>query len=344
MHLKLQKIIVEEEIAGLSKTKDIISRFKGVPVEYTTSVKRQKSGYKNAELIIAKQRGPFIKKCPGTCGYSCCDYYIINLGIGCSFNCTYCYLNQYMNTPFIAYVNIEDAVDEIKKFCSDKSSKIVRLGSGEFIDSIGFDGITNYNKVLIPKISNIANLLYEIKTKSSQIDHLLELKHNNKVVISWSLNTEKVIAEDELGAANLNDRIKAAKKCQEAGYKIGFHFDPLIYYDNWQTDYKNVVDLIFKNINPENIAWISLGALRFNPKLKKIIMKKFPNSRIIYEELIPGLDGKLRYFIAIRKKMFKTMVRYIGAYSKDTPVYLCMENKSLAREVGAIPSFFSSKQ
>ncbi len=283
--------------------------------------------------IIAK-KSSFIKKCPCTPKYASCNYYVLNLGIGCTFNCTYCFLHHYMNSPFVIYSNTDKIADEVKELCARHPQKTIRLGSGEFVDSLGFDALTGLNKSLIPQISKIKNLLFEVKTKSADVAPLLDLEHNGRVVVSFSVNTPKIIESEEALASKLNERIEAAAKCQAAGYKIGFHFDPLIYHDGWREGYRQVVDDIFKVIEPKNIAWISLGALRFNASLKPIIQKKFPASNIVYAEMVPGLDAKLRYFIAIRKELFKALTSYIRAYSPQVWVYLCMESKELAKEVG----------
>ena len=162
---------------------------------------------------------------------------------------------------------------------------------------------------------------------------MLSLEHRGRVVVSWSVNTVEVARQEESGASSITDRLDAAYKCREAGYKIGFHFDPLIYYPGWEAGYKETVDMIFSKIKPESISWISLGALRFNPELKPVIRRKFPDSKIIYEEMLPALDGKLRYFITIRRQMYRELIKYIRAYSPPAPVYLCMEKNSLAEDV-----------
>jgi len=244
-----------------------------------------------------------------------------------------------MNSPYKVYVNLDDLIKEVEEFAAARPNKLIRLGSGEFIDSIGFEEILSINEILIPTLSKIKNLRLEVKTKSAAVDHLLGLEHHGRVVVSWSVNAFKVAAAEETEAASLEERLEAARRCQAAGYKIGFHFDPLILHRGWERGYREMVDLIFKTIKPDNIAWVSLGALRFNSDLKPLIQRKFPDSRIIYAEMLPGLDGKLRYFITIRQRMFSALLEYIHAYSSDVPVYLCMENNELAREVGAIPAF-----
>lgn len=339
MRLKINKITVEETVRSETLTKKILSNFKGLPVSYVEKAQDRKKGSRGDELLIAKQKSRFIKKCPGTPGYACCDYYVLNVGIGCSVSCTYCYLHHYMNAPFTVYANTGGLVREVEDFCERNENRIIRLGSGEFVDSLEFDELTGLNELLVPAFGNIPNLIFEIKTKRCDIEHLLPLKHNGKTVVSWSVNPQKIADKEEAGAASLEDRLKAAKRCQAAGYKIGFHFDPIIYYAGWFGDYSEVAKRIFDHIDAENIAWISLGALRFNPSIKPIIKENFPQSDIVYGELVPGLDGKLRYFMGIRKKIFSKMVSLIRSHSKNVPVYLCMESKSLAEQTGATPCF-----
>ena len=339
MRFRPQKIIVEKAVVDQPLTGNILTGFKGLPVELVDKVSLDSIGRDPDLLVIAKQKGRFVKKCPGTPIYQCCDYYILNLGIGCSFNCHYCYLHQYMNTPFIVYANLSDLADEVREFAAARPDKFLRLGSGEFIDSVAFDEIANVNEVLIPTFANIDNVLFEVKTKSRNIKHLLDIDHGGKVVVSWSVNSQAMTELEEPEADSLAARLEAATACRNAGYKIGWHFDPLIHYPGWESDYKRTIDLIFDHVEPADIAWISLGALRFKPALKPIIKRKFPASRLLYGELVPGLDGKLRYFRPIRQEMFGRLIEHIRSYSREVPVYLCMENKDIALEVGAIAGF-----
>ncbi len=103
----------------------------------------------------------------------------------------------------------------------------------------------------------------------------------------------------------------------------------MIYYESWERDYYEVVRRIFEKIKPENIDWISLGALRYPPHLDQIIRENHPNSKIVYGELFPGKDGKLRYFKPIRVNMFGKMYRWIKGFAPDVFVYLCMESSEV---------------
>jgi spore photoproduct lyase len=116
---------------------------------------------------------------------------------------------------------------------------------------------------------------------------------------------------------------------------VGFHFDPIIYYRGWDKDYRRLVQRVFDRIEPEGIAWISLGSLRFSRDLKKIIEDRFPQNRILDEELVLGFDRKLRYPEALRVIIYRNMLEWIRKRSQTVPVYLCMESKPLWQAVFA---------
>jgi spore photoproduct lyase len=50
----------------------------------------------------------------------------------------------------------------------------------------------------------------ELKTKSVNIGGLLDLDHRRKTILAWSLNTERVIRDEERGTASLDARLRAA--------------------------------------------------------------------------------------------------------------------------------------
>jgi len=284
-------------------------------------------------LYIAKQKGSFLKPCPGTSGYLCCNYYILNIGFGCFYDCSYCYLQSYLNFPgIILYANIEDFFRQIDISLKKNPRLFYRLGTGEFTDSLAFERIFSYAGELVPFFSN-KRIMLELKTKSDYVENLLNLNHGGSTAISWSLNPPGIIRNEEKGSLSLKKRLKAARACARAGYPIGFHFDPIIIYSGWQEDYQGTIQEIFKYVSKENLCWISLGTLRFSPGLKEIIARRFPKTKIIYEEFITGLDGKMRYFKPKRVEIYRKMLSWIKEFAPEVPVYLCMESRDVWRKV-----------
>ena len=330
-----EKAVVKEEL-----TKNVLKEYKHIPHSTIDSVQELIKSHTDLlegkrVIAIAKQKGKWLERCPGTQKHICCNYLVVNNAVNCPFDCTYCYLQAYINNNVLTlYANLNDLFEALSDFTKKEKRVYYRIGTGEFSDSLALDKATGLSRKLISFFASQNNHLLELKTKSDQVDHLLDLDHAGNTVIGWSVNPQKIIESEEVGAVSLDERLAAAKKCVEAGYPVAFHFDPIIYYKNWEEDYKEVVDLIFKQINPQKIAWISLGALRYPPQLKEIIEARFPHSQITLGQLDVGEDKKMRYFEEIRIEIFKKMFGYIRGHSKEVFVYLCMESQEVWSKVG----------
>jgi len=336
------QIFVERQVVDSSITKNIIDNFKKARVKiidslphYLRSRKRftiRDYNQRHKTIFLIKENYDFLKSCPCTKGCICCGYVILNIGFGCIYECSYCFLQGYTNAPGIVIpTNIEDFLSAAEVFIK-KQNRLVRLGTGEFTDSLALDYLTGFSKILVPFFAKFNNVLFELKTKSSNINNLLGLVHNGRTVVSWSLNPQSLIKSDELGSSDLNSRIASARRCVEDGYLVAFHFDPILYSRDWLIHYSQVIDLLFSTIK-QNIAWISLGTLRFPPILKPIIEQRFPETNILNEELIIGFDKKIRYPQKLRISIYTRMVELIRRYDKEVSLYLCMENPAVWKAV-----------
>ncbi len=332
------KIFVEKRILEHPVTRRILSKLELLaPIVFNDLSKFileshtfQGSNQANKPMVLAYQKSEFLKWCPGTRNYICCGYQILNLMNNCEINCSYCILQGYLNSPFIiVYVNIEDLFAELEEKIVKQSDKIFRIGTGELADSLSTDHLTGYSSQLVSFFADKKNAIIELKTKTILIENFINLHHHGRTVVSWSLNTPQIISTEESSAPTLEERLAAAEKCQQAGYRLAFHFDPMIFYDGWEPEYHRVIIKIFEKIDPKNIIWISLGALRYPSHFDQMIRKNHPASNIVYGELFPGKDGKLRYFKPLRILMFNKMYQWIKELAPDVFVYLCMESSEV---------------
>jgi spore photoproduct lyase len=125
----------------------------------------------------------------------------------------------------------------------------------------------------------------------------------------------------------------AARKCQEKGYPLGFHFDPLIYHEGWERGYQETILRLFKQIDPKRVVWISLGGFRYPPKLKVIAEERFPKTKVFLGELFPGRDAKFRYLKEIRLEMYQKMAGWLKEVDPGLFIYLCMESQEVWERV-----------
>ncbi|NOX32774.1 MAG: DNA photolyase [Deltaproteobacteria bacterium] len=279
-------------------------------------------------LYVTKNKGAVVRQCPGTSFYTCCDYTILHTGTFCTMDCSYCILQAYFHPPVLQYFAGMEMLDQglEKQF---RQNKIFRIGTGEYTDSLIWEKLSLVPEFLVKKFAHQTNCLLELKTKTVNIESLLSLDHNGKTVLAWSLNTPEIISSQEKATASLTARLEAAGRAESKGYKLAFHFDPLVIYPGCEIHYKKVIKQIFDHIHPENIVWISLGTFRFMPKLKQIIEKRFKDSSICYGEFILGLDNKMRYFKPLRISLYKQIISCIKEYAPKLLVYFCMEDEEV---------------
>lgn len=342
------RILVQKDSWEDCVTSEILGRLPGIPTETVQTIdavlpelNRSSDPHASGKrcLILARHRGRFMKDCPGAGAEICCNYFVVNYASNCHMECTYCFLQSYLNNPaLIIFTNIQELMAEVRNNLARTPERLFRVGTGEISDSLALDNVTHYSRLLVPFFGALPNGILELKTKSDQVTNLQGLDHREHTVVSWSMNSRLITGEEELKTAGFEGRLRAARLCQAWGYKIGFHFDPLIYYDGWETDYREAVHEVFQAVDASRVAWVSLGGLRFTPHLREIVKRRFPRSGIPHGEFVPGNHGKLRYFRPIREEMYSKMRAWLRQVAPQVFVYLCMENRAAwERSFEAVP-------
>ena len=301
-----------------------------IPVESQTR-------FNHKALVTAIQKGEFFKPCPGTtAGYLCCGYEILTPLTGCGMYCDYCILQAYFDHRCqVLYENFDDLQEEIDRKLS-KRLGVVRIGTGEFADSLFQEGNLGLCKKIAALLEPYPNVIVEFKSKSANIDSLKDIKNPHKVIIGFSMNTPEMIALHEQDTASLKERLIALRRCEDMGFYIGIHFDPLLWHQGWEAGYRMVVRRIFDTVhNADRIAWWSMGGFRTNPKLKKMLRERNRHFPLFAQgEMILGHDGKYRYVRPMRVAFYKALQEEITAHYPPTPLYLCMESPEVWEESG----------
>jgi DNA repair photolyase len=338
-------VFVENSIRDLEWTKKFLSFFPRSEVREISTFSEgartiskvnpvEKYNRRAENVFLIRNKDAFVKVCPCTKGYKKCGYWILNVGFGCPIDCSYCFLQLYSNAPgLILPANIDEFYDHVKRF-DNKVVRKTRIGTGEFTDSLALDRYTGYSAKLISLFRGMKNLVLELKTKVAEIDNILKEEPHENVVISWSVNDRDIASKYEEGGATMDERIDAAKRAAQKGYKIGFHFDPMLYSQDWEEGYKAIVEEIFSiDVVRENTVWISLGTLRYTPGMKQVAEQRFSNNGLYYDgEFFAGSDGKLRYPRKLRIDMYSKMVNWIRNFDTSCWIYLCMEPEEVWTE------------
>ncbi len=342
MNFVPEAVYIEKSAKGHPFTDRVLEKLPDTPVHLieksaavVEEIRRTRSdvfGAGKKRLILSTFKGARLKKCPGISpGMVCCNYYIINLMKNCIYDCSYCFLQGFLaNNPVLeAFVNVEDFLGELDAAFHAHPDRAFRVGTGELADSLALDDLLPYSDMLVPFFNERDNAILELKTKSARVERLLAQPSAKNVIVSWSLNPGCVIAREEKGTPPLGERLAAAKKCQDRGYRIGLHLDPIILFPGWQDAYAELVRQVFSILSPEKIEWISLGSFRYRSDLKEVIRERHPGTGLFAAEHVASRDGKFRYLRPHRNQAYETLSRLLKQQSDKLTVYLCMESKEL---------------
>ena len=335
-------VFVEHNSKDYSLTQEILSRLSHVPVYEIDNIGQLEKEFKvsrsdvfgegKKNLVLSRFNGSFLKKCPGASpGMVCCNYYVVNLSKNCIYDCSYCFLQDFLNNnPLqVAYVNVEDLFLELEKVFTQFPDRTFRVGTGEITDSLALDALIPYSQLLIPFFNRQKNALLELKTKSDRIENLLDQPDPTNVIVSWSINPQQVIDLEEKGTPSLENRLYAASLCVKKGYRVGFHLDPIILTPGWEKLYRELIEMLFDFIPASQMEWVSLGSFRYQSSLKPIIKSRHPETLLFTGEHLPGKDGKFRYLRPLRNNAYETVRGFLQEKSKELNIYLCMETKEI---------------
>ena len=292
-------------------------------------------------MIIMRRRSPFLMACPaGSAKFACCGYLVLTLASNCPMDCSYCFLQEYVadNPGFQIYANYEDAFTEIERLSASAPTRHFRIGTGELADSLAMDSLTGLSTDLVNFFAARENLTLELKTKTDEIENLLRLDPRGRVLVSWTLSPRRVFEASEHRTASPSQRIDAARRVLDAGYRVAFHLDPMIAYPEAEHDYLELMDELFSTIPPARISFVSMGGLRMTTGLRAAARRRFPKDAMLVGEDVLAEDGRYRAFAPLRIRLYKILADKFKSAGAEIPSYLCMENSSVHERVFGAPA------
>lgn len=220
-------------------------------------------------------------------------------------------------------LNIID--DEIKQKATN-----AYISTGIFADSLIINELFPYFEGLYHLAIKNPNCNFEIRSK---IDNINNIKRNNancnNIIFTWSLTPQFITSNLEKGTSSLEKRLIAAISIIEKGYRLAFHFDPIIYYPNYETDYHELIKYLAQKIPSDKISFITLGTLRFPQPFFEIIKKQYNDHWLFQIEFVPIYKNTYSYLRFIRINLYKSIVYLLRNYlSNDCPIYIMEEDKS----------------
>ena len=330
-----QAIYFEKNICEYELGKELLKKYENIPkfeisnhnnIEEMRTKQNKEFPYMKQNLIIGTRKTH--KFVPN---HKVSDYLVPYTSSGCTAICLYCYLVCNFNkcSYLRLFVNREEMLNRILKV----SNKDFNQNNKESVFEIG----SNSDLVLENTITG--NLVWTINsflsnpnqkgfltfpTKFDMVDTILNLDHKGKIIVRVSVNPEDIINKVEFGTSRLSDRINAINKLSQAGYKVGILIAPVIFLDNWQELYGNLIKTLEDQLSPDvkKNVFFEVIFMTYSYVHIKINEEAFPNAINLYDKnkMTGRGRGKYMYKNELRKEGEKFFKEYLNKHFPNNKI------------------------
>ena len=254
----------------------------------------------------------------------CCNLLTLDAVDNCGYGCSYCSIQSFFSDNQVFF---DPSFAEKLQNLEIDPARTYHIGTGQSSDSLMWGNSHGVLDAQLEFAAKHPNVILEFKTKSANIKHLLDRQLPPNVICTWSLNTQTMVENEELGSAPLQKRLDAASRIADKGTVIGFHFHPMIHYEGWEDEYAALFAQLQQRFDPQQVALVSLGTLTFIKPVLKQIRQRGGNSQILKMPLVEA-EGKLSYPDEIKLQLFTHAYQSFGTDWKESVFfYLCMEHQ-----------------
>ena len=253
---------------------------------------------------------------------------------GCPHGCKYCPGGKVS----VINTNVEEIIErDVRPIAEENLWQKVFMYNSALSDTICFEPEYGMSQLLAEYYATTPDQHYLIHTKSANVDFLLDLDHQGRTIMLWSLSGRTPSRIVEPGSATTEERIEAARKCQQAGYPVRIKFKPITPVKGWRDECREMVELLFSKVQPDNvglcfIAWMSLdelkGCIDFD-----ILDAAYVAEMEAHADAMKGVvTGP--FPPRVRAEVYGFYLNEIRKHDADVPVFLCTESREMWDELG----------
>lgn len=284
-----KRVIFEESALEYEKGRKLLELFQNEKIEIKYSSSGRITGIpgKSSQDMYGEGKNTLVIGVRKTLKFESCKpsaHYQLPLVSGCMGMCEYCYLNTQMGKrPYTKiHVNIEEILEKAKDYIAERTPQTTIFEGAATSDPIPIEPYSGALKSAIEFFGNEENGLFRFVTKFTEVDSLLDLEHNGRTTIRFSINTNKIISSYEHRTPSFEQRLDAAIKTSKSGYPLGFIIAPVFLYENWETEYLSLLEAIRDNIGTN--VMFEVISHRFTKRAKENILSVFPKTSLPMEE------------------------------------------------------------
>lgn len=330
------EVYVEEKIKNHPRVHSILSSIKKEPLlieSYNDIWGRSKKPYlqkrDTLNLFLARKEGQLLKLAPDAYGSAGEPHYYFIHAYNCIYECQYCYLQGYFNSPdIVLFINHEEILQEMERTLKTHDER-VWFHAGEFSDSLALTHLTGELELYHDFCRKNPRATIELRTKSVNIRELQKLEPLPNFIVSFSLSPKDMARRVDLKTPSTDSRLKAMDQLNKLGFSLAVHFDPIVYEDKFRENYEILLKELDSLKLTKSLHYLSLGVVRFTKDVYRETERNYPDSVIHTGPMIKSFDGKVRYHRPMRMWMMNSIKEAAILYGvAPEKIYLCMEDNA----------------
>lgn len=299
--LDIRAIYHEPDIWRFPRAKQIFERFPGaelVPVPSHWNIPGLHGNEGSVDDWIANKRNLLIlgvkKSLNARPNSRSSDFIAPSHSNGCAMACSYCYVPRrkgYAN-PITTFVNIEQITGYLRRHAVKQGvrSEPSQIDPKYWVYDIGENGDCSVDALICDNVRDLVDLFRSLPNAKASFAtkfvnrDLLAYDPQQKTRIRFSLMPHSAARVVDVRTSPISDRIDAINDFHAAGYEVHFNFSPVIYYDGWVEEYRELFQQLADVLRPEVKAQIAAEIifLTHNDKLHEINLGWHPKG----EELL----------------------------------------------------------
>jgi len=262
----------------------------------------------------------------------CWSLHDLHSAWGCLHQCAYCPRGML----YVIMLNVEEFIEHVDLLMAEHPwQKVFRYDVEQ--DSLAIEPEYGASAMLVEHYAELEDKYLILFSKSANVDFLLDLDHKGHTIMLWTLSSHEVSREIEPRTGTMEERIEAARKCQDAGYAVRFKCKPVIPVKGWREQTTHMLETLFSRVKPDNI---SMEVLFFQGGVEE--MDRVLGLDAIDEEAVEACkraeaeetwnsaaNGPRPFPFEVKRDVYRHFLTEARRLSPETPVTLCAETQRM---------------
>ena len=317
------RVLVTPDALGLPHGREIVARAAAVGAEVvelrsnrlTGLVDRgsdERRAYAQAKATLAVVTSPPSKRKLAPIAPSA-DW-AFHLAEGCPAHCQYCYLAGSLSGPPVTrvYANVDEILEGLRPYEGQRTLRRHDRDIGRtqfevscYTDPLGIEHLTGSLARTIQFFGSWSGETgLRLTTKFDEVGPLLDLPHNGRTRVRFSVNAKQIAGRFEGGTSAVSARLGAMRRLALVGYPVGLTIAPIMPIEGWQEAYGRLLDEAAAAVSDVKDLDLTAECIthRFTPGSKETLLGWYPQTRLEMDEDLrarkTGKFGSTKYVYA----------------------------------------------